>query len=357
VVFLAERLRDVLLPLLIGLAGAVGLMLAVVVAQRVVRDWRARRRARDHAWCAPLVRVALEGGPLARERAMASLRTALRRRGGGVADALVGPLRVVRGEGVDRARGVARDLGLLDAWRATLAGGRSWTARSKAARALGLVRDAGAVPALVALLDDASDQVRAAAVDALGLIGDGAAIEALLGRLGQQSRHQQARLVEALRRIGPSVTASIVARGAADPEERILLAEVLALVGGAGARATVLEWTADEDARVRAAAWRAIGAIGIGDRAAYHALRALGDDDPRVRAQAAQALGRTGRADVVPYLASHLDDEWEVAAQGARALAWLGQPGLAALRAREASGAGGHGLELARHFLWEHERP
>jgi hypothetical protein len=34
----------------------------------------------------------------------------------------------------------------------------------------------------------------------------------------------------------------------------------------------------------------------------------------------------------------------------------LGAEGLAALRAREATGAGGHGLELARHFLWEHAR-
>ena len=61
-----------------------------------------------------------------------------------------------------------------------------------------------------------------------------------------------------------------------------------------------------------------------------------------MRAQAAQALGRTGRLDFVPYLQSHLDDEWEVAAQGARALARLGDQGRAALQAREDSGAGGH---------------
>jgi len=356
VVLLAERLRDALVPLLLLVAAAIAVLLVVVVLQRLFRDWRAWRLARDRARYAPLVRDALDGTGPERERALAALRAASRRHRSVVADALVEPLRVVRGGSVDRARVVARELGLLVAWRARLARG-SWTARSKAALALGLVRDAEAVPALVHLLDDASDQVRAAAVDALGTIGDSAAVEALLGRLGQQSHHQQARLVEALRRIGPSVAGSIVARDAKDAEERILIAEVLALVGGAGARATLLAWTSDEDARVRAEAWRAIAAIGVGDRAAYHALRALGDGDPRVRAHAAQALGRTGRADVVPYLASHLDDEWEVAAQGARALAWLGPPGLAALRARAASGAGGHGLELARHFLWELDRP
>ncbi|MGE0459865.1 MAG: HEAT repeat domain-containing protein [Vicinamibacterales bacterium] len=353
---LAERLRDWLIPLLLLLGGAVALLLVVVIAQRVARDWRASRHARDRARYAPLLRDALEGDQASQARAMTALGRAARRHRAVVADALVEPLRVVRGNTVDRARMVARDLGLLAGWRTSLARG-SWAVRSRAALALGLVRDAEAVPALVVLLDDASDQVRAAAADALGMIGDTAAIEALLGRLGQQSRHQQARLVEALRRIGPPVTKAIVGRGAANAEERILLAEVLAMVGGPGARATLLEWTSDEDARVRAGAWRAIGAIGVGDRAAYHALRALGDADPRVRAHAAQALGRTGRADVVPYLAAHLDDEWEVAAQGARALAWLGRPGVLALRAREASGLGGHGLELARHFLWEHERP
>ncbi len=132
---------------------------------------------------------------------------------------------------------------------------------------------------------------------------------------------------------------------------------MLALVGGMGARETLLAWTSDDDPTVRAAAWRAMGVTGMDDRAAYHALRALSDVNSRVRAHAAQALGRAGRTDFAPYLAQHLDDEWEVAAQGARALSRLGDAGVAALRQREASGAGGHGLELARHFIWEQARP
>ena len=203
----------------------------------------------------------------------------------------------------------------------------SWSSRSRAALALGLVRDREAVPALVRVLDDPHDEIRAAAVDALGSIGDVAAVQALLARVGEQSRHQQARLVEALRRIGPAVTASVVTLGTEAPGERRMIAEILALVGGTGARVTLMEWTSDADALVCAASWRAIGMIGMDERAAYHALRALNDQDPRVRAQAAQALGRTGRLDFVPYLQSHLDDEWEVAAQGARALARLGDEG------------------------------
>jgi HEAT repeat protein len=352
---LAYQLRDLLIPALMAASAGILLLLAIVIAQRLVRNAAAWRLARLRQRYLPLLQAATgEAGP-ARASAIASLGRARGHHRRVAADALLEPLRVVQGSAVDLAREVAGELGLLDEWRRGLGRG-SWSARSKAALALGLVRDRDAVPLLVRLLDDAHDETRAAAVDALGSIGDVAAIEALLERIGEQSRHQQARLVEALRRIGPAVTASIVSLGAEAPVERRMIAEILALVGGTGARVTLMEWTADADALVRAAAWRAIGMIGMDDRAAYHALRALGDEDPRVRAQAAQALGRTGRTDFVPYLQSHLDDEWEVAAQGARALARLGDQGRAALQAREDSGAGGHGLELARHFLWEQRR-
>jgi HEAT repeat protein len=71
-----------------------------------------------------------------------------------------------------------------------------------------------------------------------------------------------------------------------------------------------------------------------------------------VRAAAARALARSGRTDAAPQLAGKLDDEWEVAAHAARALAKLGPEGHAALKERVDSGAGlGH--DLARQVLWE----
>jgi HEAT repeat protein len=349
---LAHFLRELLVPALAVLAAAIVVALAFVVTQRMVLlAWRFRL-GRIRARYVPALRTATtDEGPEARQ-AISILRAAPRRHRRVVADALLEPLRVVQGRTVDRARSLAADLGLLAEWRLGLTRG-SWSSRARAALAVGLLRDAESVPALIALLDHPHEEVRAAAVDALGLIGDVSAVAALLPRIGQQSRHQQARLVEALRRIGPAVTDSIVGLGATDSTERRLIAEVLALVGGMGARETLLEWTADAEPAVRAASWRAMGVTGMDERASYHALRALGDPDSRVRAHAAQALGRTGRADFAPYLAQHLDDEWEVAAQGARALSRLGDAGLTALRHRESSGTGGHGLELARHFLWD----
>jgi hypothetical protein len=351
----ARLFKDILIPILVVLSAGILSALTFMIAQRGVlkarRWWHRRVRSRY----LPALRVVLAGDTPEAGGAMRLLRGAPRRHRRVVAEALLEPLRVVQGATVDRARTIADELGLLDEWRQALTHG-PWPGRARAALALGLVRDPSAVPARVTLLEHEHEEIRAAAVDALGLIGDVTAVAALLPRIGQQARHQQARLVEALRRIGPAVTRFIVEFGMRDSSERRMIAELLAMVGGMGARETLLEWTGDADPTVRAAAWRALGVTGMDDRAAYHALRAMTDPDPRVRAHAAQALGRTGRTDFAPYLAEHLDDEWEVAAQGARALSRLGEAGVAALRAREASGAGGHGLELARHFMWEQAR-
>jgi HEAT repeat protein len=352
---LARSVESMLVLALGAAALAIGLALAFVLAQRVVLKAAAWRRVRVRARYQPALELELATATGEQETNVERLRRIPRRHRAVVAEALLEPLRVVRGSSVDRARLVADRIGLIDQWRRDLVRG-SWSTRARAAHALGLMRDHDSVPGLVALLDSAHDEVRAAAVDALGVIGNVAAVQALLSRIGQQSRHQQARLVEALRRIGPAVTEAIVQHQATAAADRRLIAEVLALVGGTSARSTLLEWSRDDDAAVRAAAWRAIGVTGMDDRVAYHALRALSDPDSRVRAHAAQALGRAGRTDFVQYLAQHLDDEWEVAAQGARALSRLGEDGLAALRAREAAGTGGHGLELARHFLWERAR-
>jgi hypothetical protein len=350
----ARQLKDVLVPLLAVTAAGILLALGFVVAQRLLLKAGRWRVARLRDRYLPLVQQALAATGDVPDP-LSTLRRTRGRHRQVVGDALLEPLRVVRGSSVDRARMLAMEIGLLGEWRRGLTGGR-WTSRARAARAVGLLRDRDSVPALVNLLDSRHDELRAAALDALGLVADVTALEALLPRIGQQSRHQQARLVEALRRIGPAVTDSIVRLRVDEAGERRLIAEVLALVGGTSARDTLLEWTGDAEPTVRAAAWRAMGVTGMDDRVAYHALRAMTDPDARVRAHAVQAVGRTGRTDFVPYLAQHLDDEWEVAAQGARALSGLGDAGVSALRARESQGTGGHGLELARHFLWERAR-
>lgn len=223
-----------------------------------------------------------------------------------------------------------------------------------AALALGMIRDAASVPALLALLDHHHDQVRAAAIDALGQLGDPSALGALVARMGRPVRYERARVVQALQAFGPDVAEALIGHARTHPKERALVAVVLADVSGPGAASALLDWTADADPVIRAAAWRALAIIGLSDRAFYHALKALRDDHSDVRAGAARAVARTGRADATDYLAQLLDDDWDVAAAAALGLRRMGPRGQATLQVR-AAGSPGLGYDLARQVLWESE--
>lgn len=344
----AQAFRSALLPFILGGSALLLLLLALLVGQRLLRAAAEARRRVLVARYGPLIDAALTtGSPPALEAA-----TRIPRRHRPLLASLVlAPLHVVRGGTTARAAVLANRLGLIEAWRHDLAS-RRWWHRSEAALALGLLRDEAAVPALLALLDDAHDQVRAAAIDALGQIGDPSAIAPLLLRMSDPTRHERTRLVQSLRAFGSDATSALLAHGSAFPTDRALVATILSFVGGAAARDPLLQWAAADDAATRAEAWRALAAIGLDERAFYHALKGLGDDDAAVRAAASLALARSGRVDAAPHLARHLDDEWAVAAQSARALATLGADGRAELAARVARGPGlGH--DLAQQMLWE----
>jgi HEAT repeat protein len=345
---IAERFRDVLVPFLIAGTSILVLMLLVLVGQRLVRAAaEARRRSLADRYRS-IIDAAL-GSDSARALDDAAAIPARHR--SIAANLVLATLRVVRGGHNDRARALAERLDLTGAWRDGL-GSRFWWHRAEAALALGLLHDKKAVPMLTALLDDDHEQVRAAAIDALGQIGDSWAITPLLARLNQPARHERARLVQALRGFGDRATRALVLHGQREAGDRALVATVLSYVGGAGAQDALLEWAAAPDAETRVAVWSALATIGLNERAFYHAIKALNADESPVRATAARALARSGRADAVPQLAGKLDDDWEVAAQSARALSRLGAEGQAALQRRIDSGAGlGH--DLARQVLWE----
>ena len=204
---------------------------------------------------------------------------------------------------------------------------------------------------LLNALEDPHEEVRAAAVDAIGRLGDPRCGPALLARLRDESRHQRARLIEALRALGSAVVPTLLAHARHHATDTTMVLDILAVVGGTEAIESLLEWTANSDAAVRAAALRVIGSIGLDDRSFFYALRGLDDTDVNVRAMAARALGRSGRQAAVPYLSPRLDDEWLVAAHCATGLRRLGHYGTAALQER--AGRTGQGAELARQILWE----
>jgi len=343
----AQAFRDALLPFIIGGSALLLLLLALLVGQRLARAAAETRRRSLTSRYGPTVAAALAGDAAALSAAVAipARHRAL------VASLVLAPLHVVRGGHNRRASELADRMRMTDGWRTDLRS-RRWWHRSEAALALGMLRDQSAVPSLIGLLDDDHEQVRSAAVDALGQVADPSAIQPLLTRLNDPTRHERARVVQSLRAFGETATAALLEHGAAHPDDRPLIALILSFVGGAAARGPLLQWAASGQPETRAAAWKALAVVGLDERTFYHALKGLGDEDPEVRAAAARALAHSGRGEASPHLADHLDDEWEVAAQAARALGKLGTDGHAALSARVKQGPGlGH--DLAQQVLWE----
>lgn len=336
------------MPFLIAGTTTLLLLLVILVVQRLVRAVALTRRSSLVARYRPRIDAALHADSPAALEALARMPIRHRRLAG---DLVLATLRVIRGGTTARAAAIAERLGLTATWRLDL-NSRRWWHRADAAVALGLLHDRPSVPALIELLNDDHAQVRAAVVDALGQIGDATAVPALLEYLDDPKRLERTRVVEALRALGASATTALVEFGETHEHERGPVASILGFVGGASAAAPLLSWSGSDNAATRAEVWRALGAIGLDDRAFYHALKGLGDEDPAVRAAVALALARSGRVDATPHLARHLDDDWAVAAQSARALLTLGADGHAALSARVAHGPGlGH--DLARQVLWE----
>lgn len=341
-----DVIRAVLVPILLVTGTTLALLVLHVILLHATRELHFRWRTRQRSRYRPIVESVLFGSDFA--AGLRRLQSAPRHHRGIIATLLLEPLRVTQGTVTDRARQAADVLGLAARWRRDLRHARWWK-RAEAAHVLGLVHERDAVGSLIHLLDDPYEDVRAAAVEALGAIGDGAAIGELLTRLEQQSRHQRVRVVQALRGFGSAAVAPALTHARRDPASRAALVDLLGALEAAAALPDLTAWLADASPDVRAAAARAIGAIGVDDRAYYHLLRALSDGVAEVRAEAAWALGRSGRQDGAPHLAARLGDDWIVAAQSARALRDLGVSGRRALEAAAADGRS----ELARQMLWD----
>lgn len=345
---LADLFIAVLKPFLILSGAVLAALLVFLILQRGLDELSFRRRQRTIARHRAAVDALLGQDPpetalIALARAPASHREVIE-------SMLLKPLAIAVGSVVEQLRNAARILGFVDDWVQRL-GDRRWWVRAEAARALGLVREARALGALVRVLEDDHEEARAAAVDALGMIGHPQAIPILLERLPDQSRHQRARIVEALRGFGDAATPELVRHAQTHPGDAVVVAVVLGLIGGTAAVESLTAWARDPRPEVREASLKGLGTIGLDDSGGRVARQALDDNAAGVRAAAARALGRARRYDAAPDLARHLDDEWSVAASCADALRRLGRAGLELLQARVADE--GYAGDLARQMLWE----
>ena len=344
---IADAFRSALVPFLIAAASTWTLLIGLLVIQRGVASLAARRRGALERRFLPRVVAVLEGADAG---AAAQLGRSGSRHRRLIGHLLLNAVGALAGAPVARAREMAHSLSLIDLWRTDLEDHRWWR-RADAARAFGVVGEPSGFDRLIAALDDPHEEVRAAAVDALGRLHDIRAAAPLIARLSEQSRHQRVRIVDALRSLGPDAGPSLLAFAREHVDLLPAVSDLIAMACGASATDDLVGWLADARADVRAAALSALGSTGVDDRTFYHAIKALGDEDAGVRAMAARALGRSRRDDAAAYLGDRLEDEWEVAAHSARALAALSAAGRRVLIDRAEGDR--PGAALARQMLWE----
>jgi HEAT repeat protein len=131
----------------------------------------------------------------------------------------------------------------------TLANGKDTISRIQAAKRLGALRDPRGVDPLVAVLGDATRDVRWGAIEALGEIGDRRAVPALVEYLKKPEAYRWGKrlLADALGAIGdPAALPSLVTLlGDEDPFVRRVAALAILRIGDAGAAAKVAELARD----------------------------------------------------------------------------------------------------------------
>lgn len=142
-----------------------------------------------------------------------------------------------------------------------------------------------------------------------------------------------------------------LAGGAGDPAFECAMIHRLGSAHHAASAGAIAERLTHADLNVRAAAARALGALGDTNFSAA-LIQALRDSEWEVRAQAARALGVLGSAEAVPSLASVLTDRsWWVRRHSAYALARLGADGIAALRGEALVSRDPYARDMAREAL------
>jgi hypothetical protein len=339
----AERVASVLMwtsiPLAMSMTAAVVLGRALIALQDARRRWTERRYG-------PLVRRALEGD----ESALRQLVHCPSRHRIVIATLMIEPLIDNRPAGrVARTRAIVNTMQLIPLADRYLQS-RWWWRRAIALRALGLVQVRDRTAAIVAALDDRSPDVRAAALDALTDMHDPASLPAVVVRLHDASL-PRGRRAAALAAFGSECEPFLLDLSHLDAAHRVNYARALAICGSERSRTTLVRWTQDPRADVRAAAFEALGHVGLDDEAARRAIEALECPETPVRAMAAYALhGWEDAGEAAAHLAQHLDDAWPVAISAARSLQ-SSRAGLRELEARtsmpDITGV------LARQMLWQ----
>lgn len=204
-------------------------------------------------------------------------------------------------------------LGLTERYLRELRSGERWTDRAAAARILGQLGHAQAVPHLVEAMRDATEDagsVKMAAAQALGQLRAKEAVPLLLAELRSIDEWASPRIAEVLISFGRDIVPElIVALGdEKNANVRVWAAQILGRLGDPRSVQPLLSRVSDRSEQVRMSVAEALGKLG--DQRAVNELMMVARRDPvsLVRAEAARALGALGDPTVVDGLVALLGD-------------------------------------------------
>jgi HEAT repeat protein len=314
---------------LLVLGAAVLVLGLAVVAGRLVRSGRRRRRDRLVATIKPdLIRLA----DCADESAMRRLVALDARHWTAVAPVAAGLLGTLGGESHTALVGLFERRGIAERALRDLRS-RSAVKRAQAAETLGDLGRRSAIDPLCRLLEDRDEAVRLVAARSLGRIGDAAAARPLLNLLGSGRGAPEHIVAQALLRLGPEAVPALVEGAVArDPRVRGIAVEALGRLGGYDAIGIIIAaLDGDESLAVRIHAAQALGRLAL-PSASRPLIEATRSDEPALRLAAVCALRSLGDPSAEPRLRELLSDAVpQVASEAARSLLGLGRLGRAAL--------------------------
>ena len=303
--------------------------MSVLVLARLGREKSNARRARDRRAVLSAF-VAIMGGS---GDAAAQL-SPFQRRPRLMAEALLEALSLIRGPERERLIAALVALNIDDRLRARLFVGEA-SGRIACAEALGAFPSDGAVEALRRAWRTSRDPaLRLAAIRSLTELGQPPRLGEVLDELDRRSAEpltfQPLMRLVAQQQLDDALDA--FERQDRGEAAKAMLADALASTGDYRVLVPLIGAASDASPLVRAAALRALGALGHPD--AEPALKAgMTDADWEVRAAASDAAGRIGSIPMIPDLIGRLQDPiWWVRFRAADALTLLGDKGVRSLR-------------------------
>ena len=198
--------------------------------------------------------------------------------------------------------------------------------RSKAADALGLLRDRRAVEPLVQASNASEPEVRAAAITALARVGDSAAGDTFFTAARDANPTVRDAALRALDTLGISIQRLTPDLASNNWQVRAAAATTLSRLGDPRAVPVLISALKDKEPRVRVECIRSLSSLG--DKRAVDAfISALNDPNSEVRFNAAAALGDINDPRAVGPLSSLINDrDLRVSATAAEALARMQDP-------------------------------